>query len=162
LVENFLVVYLCVCVLAISNRCSKDSSCAHKGLMANWPHHNIFGGLAVLSFYSWLLVTAPFRPEKDDSPKYSNRSGAPSVPVEEGLYWLLSSLLVTSRCYIWLNAAVVARRDSGRTKQAQKVSIACAGGYEHWNCYLTLGLHWDCLGCGRRLQVRGRDLIEKT
>jgi hypothetical protein len=29
------------CVLAISNRCSKDSSCAHKGLVANWPHHSM-------------------------------------------------------------------------------------------------------------------------
>jgi len=32
-VERLLVVY--VCVLAISNRCPKDSSSAHKGLMTN-------------------------------------------------------------------------------------------------------------------------------
>ena len=31
---------LSVCVLTISNRCSEDSSCAHKGLMTNWPHHS--------------------------------------------------------------------------------------------------------------------------
>jgi hypothetical protein len=37
-VERFLVLYLCV--LAISNRCSKDSSCVHKGLVTNWSHHN--------------------------------------------------------------------------------------------------------------------------
>jgi hypothetical protein len=29
-------------VLAISNRCSKDSSSALKGLMTNWPHHTIY------------------------------------------------------------------------------------------------------------------------
>jgi hypothetical protein len=34
-VESFL--------LSISNRCSKDSSCAHKGLVTNWPHHNTPG-----------------------------------------------------------------------------------------------------------------------
>ncbi len=33
---------LSVCALAISDRCSKDSSCAHKGLVTNWPHHNMF------------------------------------------------------------------------------------------------------------------------
>ena len=38
LVESLLV--LCVCVEAISNRSSKDSSCAHKGLVTNWLHHN--------------------------------------------------------------------------------------------------------------------------
>jgi hypothetical protein len=32
-VESSLVVYLCV--FAISNRCSKDSSCAHEGLVTN-------------------------------------------------------------------------------------------------------------------------------
>jgi hypothetical protein len=30
-----------VCLEAISNRCSKDSSCAHKGLLANRLHHSI-------------------------------------------------------------------------------------------------------------------------
>jgi hypothetical protein len=30
---------LYVCVEAISNRSSKDSSCAHKGLVTNWLHH---------------------------------------------------------------------------------------------------------------------------
>ena len=30
---------LSVYVLAISNRCLKDSSCPHKGLVTNWPHH---------------------------------------------------------------------------------------------------------------------------
>jgi hypothetical protein len=40
-VESLLVA-ICVCVLAISNRCSEDSSCAHKGPMTNWPHHNIY------------------------------------------------------------------------------------------------------------------------
>jgi hypothetical protein len=34
---SFLV---CLCVLAISNRCIKDSSCAHKGLVTNCPHHS--------------------------------------------------------------------------------------------------------------------------
>jgi hypothetical protein len=29
-----------VCVLAISNRCLKDGSCAHKGLITNCPHHS--------------------------------------------------------------------------------------------------------------------------
>jgi hypothetical protein len=29
---------LSVCVFAISNRCSKDSCCAHKGLVTNWSH----------------------------------------------------------------------------------------------------------------------------
>ena len=38
LVESLLVV--CLSVFAISNRCSKDSCCAHKGLVTNWPHHN--------------------------------------------------------------------------------------------------------------------------
>jgi hypothetical protein len=38
LVESLLVVYLCV--FAISNRYSKDSCSAHKGLVTNWPHHN--------------------------------------------------------------------------------------------------------------------------
>ena len=37
LVESLLVV--CLSVFAISNRCSKDSCCAHKGLVTNWPHH---------------------------------------------------------------------------------------------------------------------------
>src|ERR1700733_12528928 len=40
LVESLLV--LCVCLEAISNRSSKDSSCAHKGLATNWLHHRIF------------------------------------------------------------------------------------------------------------------------
>ena len=31
---------LCVYLEAISNRSSKDSSCAHKGLMTNWLHHS--------------------------------------------------------------------------------------------------------------------------
>jgi hypothetical protein len=31
---------LSMCVLALSNRCSKGSSCAHKGLVTNWPHHS--------------------------------------------------------------------------------------------------------------------------
>jgi hypothetical protein len=31
---------LSMCVLAISNRCIKDRSCAHKGLVTNWPHHS--------------------------------------------------------------------------------------------------------------------------
>ena len=43
LVESLLVVY--VCVFAISNRCSKDSSSAHKGLVTNRPHHNMLCGL---------------------------------------------------------------------------------------------------------------------
>ena len=38
LVESLLVV--CLSVFAISNRCSKDSCCAHKGLVTNWPHHS--------------------------------------------------------------------------------------------------------------------------
>jgi hypothetical protein len=38
LVESLLVV--CLSVFAISNGCSKDSCCAHKGLVTNWPHHN--------------------------------------------------------------------------------------------------------------------------
>jgi hypothetical protein len=37
-VEKLACHYLCL--LAISNRCSKDSSCAHKGLVTNWPHHS--------------------------------------------------------------------------------------------------------------------------
>src|SRR2546423_11053689 len=32
---------LSVCLLAISNRCSKDSFHAHKGLVTNWPHHTM-------------------------------------------------------------------------------------------------------------------------
>jgi hypothetical protein len=32
-----------LCVFAISNRCSKDSSCAHKGLVTNWSHHSSNG-----------------------------------------------------------------------------------------------------------------------
>jgi hypothetical protein len=32
---------LSLCVFAISNRCSKDSCCAHKGLVTNWPHPNM-------------------------------------------------------------------------------------------------------------------------
>jgi hypothetical protein len=47
----------------------------------NWKRRTAKGyileGLAVPMFYSWSLVTAPSRPEKDDSPKYTNRSGAP-------------------------------------------------------------------------------------
>jgi hypothetical protein len=43
LVESLLVVY--VCLFAIPNRCSKDSSCAHKGLVTNRPHHNMLCGL---------------------------------------------------------------------------------------------------------------------
>jgi hypothetical protein len=39
-VESCLVLYLCV--LAISNGCSKDSPCARKGLLTNWPHHSTF------------------------------------------------------------------------------------------------------------------------
>jgi hypothetical protein len=39
LVESLLVV--CLSVFAISNRCSKDSCCAQKGLVTNWPHHSI-------------------------------------------------------------------------------------------------------------------------
>ena len=39
LVESLLVV--CLSVFAISNGCSKDSCCAHKGLVTNWPHHNM-------------------------------------------------------------------------------------------------------------------------
>ena len=39
-----LACFLSVCVLAMSNRCSKDSSCAHKGLMTNWPYHSIWRG----------------------------------------------------------------------------------------------------------------------
>ena len=39
-VESLLVV--CLSVFATSNRCSKDSCCAHKGLVTNWPHHNIW------------------------------------------------------------------------------------------------------------------------
>jgi hypothetical protein len=38
LVESLLVV--CLSAFAISNRCSKDNCCAHKGLVTNWPHHN--------------------------------------------------------------------------------------------------------------------------
>jgi hypothetical protein len=38
-VESLLVLYLCV--FAMSNRCSKDSSCAHKGLVTNLAHHTI-------------------------------------------------------------------------------------------------------------------------
>ena len=33
--------FLSVCVLTVSNRCSKDSSRVHKGLVTNWPHHNV-------------------------------------------------------------------------------------------------------------------------
>src|SRR5437588_6467409 len=32
-------------LLAISNRCPEDCSCAHKGLMTNWPHHIILRAL---------------------------------------------------------------------------------------------------------------------
>ena len=39
-VESLLVV--CLSVFAISNRCSKDSCCAHKGLVTNWPHHTTY------------------------------------------------------------------------------------------------------------------------
>src|SRR2546421_2275741 len=42
LVESLLVVYLCVCVLAISNRCLKDSFCTRKGLVTNLAHHSSF------------------------------------------------------------------------------------------------------------------------
>src|SRR2546421_3817119 len=35
-----LACWLSISVPAISNRCSKDSSCVHKGLMTNWPHHD--------------------------------------------------------------------------------------------------------------------------
>jgi hypothetical protein len=38
-----------VCVEAISNRSSKDSSCAHKGLVTNWLHHNIAPTTGVLA-----------------------------------------------------------------------------------------------------------------
>jgi len=38
-VEKLACRYLCI--FAISNRCSKGSSCAHKGLTTNWPHHSI-------------------------------------------------------------------------------------------------------------------------
>jgi hypothetical protein len=51
-VESLLVT-ICVCVLAISNRCSEDSSCARKGLVTNWPHHNI---LAVEVAYCYLSI----------------------------------------------------------------------------------------------------------
>jgi hypothetical protein len=38
-VESLLVLHLCI--FAMSNKCSKDSSCAHKRLVTNWPHHTI-------------------------------------------------------------------------------------------------------------------------
>jgi hypothetical protein len=37
---------LSVYVEAISNRRSKDSSCAHKGLVTNWLHRNTMAGFA--------------------------------------------------------------------------------------------------------------------
>jgi hypothetical protein len=39
-VEKLAFFYLCVCLLSL-NRCSKDSSRALKGVVANWPHHTI-------------------------------------------------------------------------------------------------------------------------
>src|SRR5271163_4167970 len=48
---------LSVCVLAISNRCSKDSSCTYKGLVTNWPHHNSLQGL-----HTHVLFLVPERP----------------------------------------------------------------------------------------------------
>ena len=59
-VESFLL-SISVCP---SNRCSKDSSCAHKGLVANWPHHKRAHVLMSVDFYvhfdSVLLRTAFF------------------------------------------------------------------------------------------------------
>ena len=43
-VEKLACHYLCV--LAFSNRCSKDSSRAHKGLVTNWPHHSALAQIA--------------------------------------------------------------------------------------------------------------------
>ena len=39
--QRYVVLTYCLCmyIFAFSNRCSKDSSCAHKGLVTNWPHH---------------------------------------------------------------------------------------------------------------------------
>ena len=51
LVESLLVV--CLPVFAISNRCSKDSCCAHKGLVTNWPHHNIVSRIATVFLASF-------------------------------------------------------------------------------------------------------------
>ena len=56
LVESLLVV--CLSVFAISNRCSKDSCCAHKGLVTNWPHHNPF--LSSVTLISLSKTTMPF------------------------------------------------------------------------------------------------------
>ena len=58
LVESLLVD--CLSVFAISNRCSKDSCCAHKGLVTNWPHHNIWRALQRLASVLNAIAIEPF------------------------------------------------------------------------------------------------------
>ena len=53
------LVHLYLCVLAISNRCSSDSSCAHKELVTNWPYYTILADTGQLGWEATVLSQCP-------------------------------------------------------------------------------------------------------